>query len=304
MLKPRRRAALVVTAAATIASTVALALPAQAVTMPIWPSTGYIPTGCDTNITWTPTSPTAWTFNYTDSGTPHVTGVHIGTGAGSTSVVAPSGASLITQVFSTETCSGVANVILGLEYNGAVLIQTPTTPATTDAFHATSTYAMPVKPDNAGYYQVFATRVYRRYDAFTIDQDFRLTASTASVTSGIIDAGPWMAQKFYVLRATTLSNALSAAKVKKGKTVKATAQLKYATNTGYVVDAGDKVVVQTKVGTGKWVSNATLTTNSSGVVSYTFVLSATTQVRFIHNAVLSGKFTTGVASAIRTVKRA
>jgi hypothetical protein len=45
---------------------------------------------------------------------------------------------------------------------------------------------------------------------------------------------PNLLQKFFVLRATTLSSAVSAAKVAKGKTAKATAVFKYATNAGFV----------------------------------------------------------------------
>jgi len=144
----------------------------------------------------------------------------------------------------------------------------------------------------------------RRYDSFTLDGDFKVVGTPVdSATASIFSVGPWSATRFYALRATTLSNALSATKLKKGKTVKATAQLKMATNAGYVADAGARVVVQTKVGKGKWVTNATLTANASGVVTYAFVLSATTQVRFVHNRVLSGNFTNGAVSAIKTVTR-
>lgn len=113
--------------------------------------------------------------------------------------------------------------------------------------------------------------------------------------------GSFVTQKFYLLRATTLTNTLSATKVTKGKTVKATAVFKYATNVGYVGYESAKVKVQTKIGTGAWVTNATLTTSSAGIVSYSFVVSKATSVRFVAATVLSGKFTNAATSAIKTV---
>ena len=78
-----------------------------------------------------------------------------------------------------------------------------------------------------------------------------------------------------------------------------------ASATGYVSAPGARVSVQTKVGKRKrkWVTNATLTANASGVVTYSFVLSATTSVRFVHATTRSGNFTNGATSVTKVVKR-
>jgi hypothetical protein len=303
MLDSRRLVAMATTAIAVVVSTIALAAPADALVVPLWPAEGRVPTGCDQGITWTPVTATARRYAFTDSGTPHVTGVHIGTGASRTSVLTPAGGSLVAKVFLTEPCSGVGAVSVGVSHNGTVVVNGRATPATTDAFTATRSSSFAVTPSRAGIYKVFATRVYRRYDAMTLDQDFRLVSVTPGTSGGSVDIGPWAATPFYVLRATMLSSVLSATKLAKGRTVTATARLTMASDVGYVGDGGAKVLVQTKVGTGAWITNATLTTSPSGVASYSFVLSATTQVRFLHKSVLSGKFTHGVVSAIRTVTR-
>jgi hypothetical protein len=158
-------------------------------------------------------------------------------------------------------------------------------------------------PDNVGKWVIPTVNVSQRYSSFVLKDDWSLVTSTAFAGTPTTVTGAWSTKAFYFLRATTLSNALSATKLKKGKTVKATAQLKMATTAGFVNDAGAKVAVQTKVGTGKWVTKATLTANASGVVTYSFVLAATTSVRFVHATTHSGNFTNGIISAIKVVKR-
>jgi len=206
----------------------------------------------------------------------------------------------------SEPCSGIALLGGYFARNRVIISALPFTNTTANAFSSWWTYNIPnIKPDDAaGVWTLPYAVVERRYDSFVLDQDFKIVGSPTATATSIGTTGAWANKPSYVLRAMTLSNALSAAKIAKGKTVKATAVLKMATNTGYVADASDKVVVQTKVGTGKWISNATLTTNASGVATYSFVLTATTQVRFVHARVLSGKFTNAVISAIKTVTRA
>jgi hypothetical protein len=307
MSTTRRRIALGITAAASVASMLALAVPAQAVTpvAPVWPTVGRVPTGCDPGVTFGIIGPSSWHFGYTDSGQPVVNDVRVSANATNLTVVPPAGVILNYSVNVSEPCSGVVQVASYIARNKTVVALAAYTNTTANAFSSWWSLSAGNKlPDDAvGVWTVPLAGVARRYDTFTLDQDFKVVGSPVAGSASRTITGAWATKPSYVVRAMTLSNTLSAAKVKKGKTVKATAVLKMATNSGYLADASDKVVVQTKVGAGKWVSHATLTTNASGVVSYSFVLTATTQVRFVHNKVLSGKFTNAVTSAIKTVTK-
>lgn len=310
MIKTRRRVALGIAAAASAASMLLVASPAQAVPLPAWPAGGYVPTGC--TATGADLSPVI-KYWFTDPGLPTVPSVHIGSGTSNITVLPPAGAAMTLTMPVVERCSGVGSAYAWTSHNGVFAGSGALLPPATNAFAGVWSQGLgalqgspgAIRPDTGvGYYQVITASAMRRYDSFMLDANFVLTGTPVSGTGSGFTTGPWIATKFFALRAMTLSNALSATKVAKGKTVKATAVLKMATNAGYVADASDKVVVQTKVGTGKWISNATLTTNASGVVSYSFVLSATTQVRFIHLRVLSGKYTNAVTSVIKTVTKA
>jgi hypothetical protein len=200
----------------------------------------------------------------------------------------------------------VLTAVTDISHNGQIIGGSSLTNTTADPF--ASWWSAPVATvgpdDGIGVWSIPFGLTLRRYDSVVLDKDFKVVGTpVATLSAQSVTVGPWAAKRFYVVRAMTLSNALSAAKVTKGKTVKATAVLKMATNAGYLADASDKVVVQTKVGTGTWTTRATLTTNASGVVSYSFVLTATTQVRFLHNRVLSGKYTNAVTSGIKTVTK-
>jgi hypothetical protein len=155
-------------------------------------------------------------------------------------------------------------------------------------------------PDSAGVYRIVAIVVLRRYDTLTLNQDFLYVSSTVPSASTVI-AGPSPQKNYFVLRQTTLATSQSATKVKKGKTVKVTGLLKYATNAGYVPDNGERVLAQTRIGTGKWVTRATLTTTSTGAVAYYLAPLRTTQVRFVLANVYSGRYTAAAISATRTV---
>jgi hypothetical protein len=201
-------------------------------------------------------------------------------------------------------CTGVGEVVPVLVHAGTWVNLSPA-PATTNVFDGIWSDPETASPDGAGLYKIAIVGIYRRYDTVLLRSDFTVVGTPAdSSASGQLVVGPWATKSLYILRATTITNTLSAAKVKKGKTVKATAVLKRATNAGYVADNGGKVAVQTKVGAGKWVTNATLTANASGVVTYSFVLTATTQVRFVHPRTLSGNFTDTKTSVIKTVTKA
>jgi hypothetical protein len=308
MSTTRRRVALAITAAASVASVLALAVPAQAVVPPTpsWPTAGRTPVGCAASVALGGPDNANWQYTYTDPGQPVITDTMVSGNSTNITVLPPAGAAVRFAAKASEPCSGVQAMGVYLSRNRVLITSASLTNTTADAFSSWWAWTAPtVQPDSAvGVWTVPYVMVERRYDSFVLDQDFRIVGVPSLSVTTIGTTGTWAKKPFYLVRAMTLSNTLSAAKVAKGRTVKATAVLKMATNAGYVVDASDKVVVQTKVGTGKWVSHASLTTNASGVVSYSFVLTATTQVRFVHNRVLSGKYTNAVTSAIKTVTRA
>jgi hypothetical protein len=286
----------------------ALAVPAQAVVpaTPSWPTAGRAPVGCDPSVGLGGPDDAHWQYTYTDPGQPVITDTMVSGNSTNVTVLPPAGAAVRFAVKASEPCSGVQATGAFLSRNRVLITSVSLTNTTADAFSSWWAWTAPnVQPDSAvGVWTVPYVMVERRYDSFVLDQDFTIVGVPSLSVTTMGTAGAWAKKPFYLLRAMTLSNSLSAVKIAKGRTVKATAVLKMATNAGYVVDASDKVVVQTKVGTGTWTSHATLTTNASGVVSYSFVLTATTQVRFLHTRVLSGKYTNAVTSAIKTVTKA
>jgi hypothetical protein len=304
MLKSRRRVAIALTAAASAAvTTLSLAAPAQAVTVPAWPTAGYVPVLTPTCQLGTVGNDVTHLFNapFTDTTTPTIAKVLIN--SGTALVVAPGApTSFKFRAQAVETCGGVGAVRSAVKHNGAYSFA-DMTPETTNAFSGTWSAASAVLPSGAGLYQFNIALVSRRYDTFNLGSDFELISSTPYAGTLQYTVGAFSSTKLYVLSKSTLAAATSAAKVKKGKTVKATAQLKYAGDSAYLANNGGKVVVQTKVGSGRWVSNATLTANASGVVSYTFVVNATTSVRFIHGRTISGRFTETVVSPIKVVTK-
>jgi len=301
MLKSRRRVALGISAAASVASMIALATPAQAISPPLWPAAGRIPSGCAS--TTVSLGATDYQYTFTDTADPAI--LDLSFGGKTTIVVPPAGVTSDLRVRVRDLCSGTLGVVIGLKRNGAPIILSESLPnAPANVFdgwwaEAPATY----RPSDSGYYTVPWGGTTHRWDSFLLDGDFKLVSKVDN-SSGPNGAqvGAWSLKRIYVLNATTLTPSAPAS-VRKGRIAKATAVLKYATNAGYVADAGAKVSVQTKVGTGKWLTNATLTTNASGVASYSFVVNATTSVRFIHVTTLSGKYTNGAISAIKVVKK-
>lgn len=300
MITARLRRNVGLTALVAAVSTLALALPAEAVTPPDWPSAGHIPQGPGCEITSSAGTAPNYDIRWADTSVATVEDVRLN--GGTTLVLKPSGGTMTWTARVIARCGGAAQVLaLPIKDEGdySVLVLNPTT---TNVFDGVWSVSTPVTMGAIGVYRMGEMNTLRRYDTFITRSDFTLLSKVENFDSKYV-TGPWSLTKMYVLRATTLSNALSATKVKKGKTVKATATLKMAATTGYVPAAGAKVAVQTKVGSRKWVTNATLTANSSGVVTYSFVLSATTSVRFVHATTRSGNLTNGVTSAIKVVKR-
>jgi hypothetical protein len=303
MFKTRRRVALGISAATSAVSMIVLAVPAQALTVPIWPTAGHVPTGNGCVVVNAISAPGDGIIQMavTDTGNPTVSDVWFN--AGTTVKAVPAGTPYNINLKVVETCTGVGDIIPVLVHAGT-WANISGSPATANVFDGIWSDPQTAKPDDAGLYKIPLVGVSRRYDSLVLRADFTVVGTPVAGTGDQLVVGPWATKSLYILRATTVTNALSAAKVKKGKTVKATAVLKRATNAGYVADNGGKLAVQTKVGSGKWVTNATLTANASGVVTYSFVLTATTQVRFVHPRTLSGNFTEAITSAIKTVTKA
>jgi hypothetical protein len=302
MFTNRRRAALGFATAAAVASMLALSAPAQAVTVPAWPTGGHVPTGTGcvaTNVAPNPDG--VLHMMVTDTGQATISDVWFN--SGSTVTVGPAGTTYSIRMKVVQQCTGVELVTAILVHGAAWVVISPT-PLTTNVFDGLWGVPVVTKPSYAGLYKIPIANTGRRYDAIILRSDFTMVGGPLASSALQLVVGPWSTKSLYVLRATTMTNTLSATKVAKGKAVKATAVLKHAVDGGYAADVGGKAVVQTKVGSGKWVSKATLTANASGVVAYSFVLSATTQVRFLHPRTLSGSFTEAVTSAIRTVTKA
>ena len=70
MLTARIPRAIGLTAVVTALSTVALAVPAQAVTPPVWPTAGHIPTGANCAISTSLGNPPNFDMRWTDTSTP------------------------------------------------------------------------------------------------------------------------------------------------------------------------------------------------------------------------------------------
>jgi hypothetical protein len=291
------------TTGAIAATTAALILgsagPTGAAVPPDWPASGRYPVGC---AAMSPGGgPGAYTYVFTDTAAPVITSV--GWSSGRFTVLTPAGRSVRLEVRARQTCSGVFAAAVRFRENGGEL-STPVLlpPVTTDAFSAlmASEYER-ATPDDAGSWVFPVATTARRYDAFALDDDFRLTDSIVSSTSYSVQ-GTWSTQPQYLLRATTLTSAVSKAKVAKGAKVTVSGVLRYATDLGYVAYGGRSVVLETKVGAGAWKARTTLTASVSGAVSSKLKITKRTQVRLVSAAVLSGLYTAAVTSPTRTVK--
>jgi hypothetical protein len=296
-----RRVTIALAASATVGAFVIAATPVGATTPPQWPTAGRLPIGCDPAVVYANITSSSWTYEFTDSAVPTITSARVSTGAGNVGVLAPGGTNVYAYATATEPCSGVGTIAVNYARNGAINNGPFLANTTTDAFAGSwSGFIAKMQPDLAGVYTVPIARVQRRYDAFTLDQGFRLTNSTPG-SGPVLVVGPWAVSRSYLLRQTTVTVAAPTS-IKRGRLATVTGVLKYATNAGYVADAGEKVMVQTRVGTGAWKTVATVAANSAGAYSAKVALAKTSQVRVVHAAVLSGRFTAPVTSAVKTVK--
>ena len=298
MLKSRRRAAIAITAASSVVSMIAVALPAQAVALSDWPAAGRAAAGC---ATVTPAGPFSdWTVSYTDTLMPSINNVFIN--GGTYVIVPPAGRSASIQVAATEPCGGIGFVTPYPRIAGS-LFPSAGVPVSDNAFSLLTASAYAFNPSDAGIVTVPLVQTNRRYDAFMLDKDFKLLGTpTATAATAVYMTGDWSTKKLYVLRQTTLTNTASKTIVPKATAVKFTAVLRYAINGAWAADNGEKVIVQTKVGTRAWTTRATLLASSAGIVSYTFKPTAATFVRFVHAAVLTGRFTASIVSPIRVIR--
>jgi hypothetical protein len=303
MLSSRRRVALHSTAAVAALAAVALTTPAQAVTAPNW-ITGTVPVLSPTcTLDNTFDDPThLLNAQYTDSSVPAFTDVWLN--SGNVVVLAPGApTSYKFRVRAVDQCSGVGLVQSALKYRGSLHFSL-LAPETTNVLTGTWSTTLTASPSDAGLVTNPLGITTRRYDQFHLGSDFELISKTDHVGGFLYTVGPWSTKRMYFLDKSTITNTLSATKVAKGKTVKASAVLSYAGNAAYLPNAGGTVLVQTKVGTGRWLTNATLVANAAGAVSYSFVLTNTTAVRFIHPRSLAGRFTEAVTSPIKVVAKA
>jgi hypothetical protein len=297
MFRFRRTTSLGVTAAAAAATFALTAVPASAITPPTWPSTGHIPLGTGCAMTTSLSTGSSYDMRFTDTGVPVVEDVFMN--GGTVAVVPPTGGSFTISAKVTEACSG-ANIVQAILVHGASYTAPPLAPASVDVFHGTWAYQKAATPDDAGVYRLGEFATGRRYDSFILDADFHLTSSVPYSGYTFV-VGPWSVKKLYVLRQTTLAVGAPAS-VKKGKQATITGLLKYATIAGFAPDNGEKIIVQTRVGTaGPWVTRATLTAISTGAVSIKLAFTKKSQVRLVHTAVLSGRFTAAVSSAVKTI---
>ncbi len=296
-----RRAALALTASVTVGAFVLSASPVGAATPPEWPTAGRLPIGCDPGVVYTNVTATTWTYQFSDSTVAALSNPRIATGAGNISVLPVAGANVYARVTLSDPCSGVGGGVVDWARNGAILGGNFLTPRTTDSFSgAWATLVGNLKPDSAGVWTIPVAATAHRYDTITLDQDFKLVSKTAG-SSTVTIVGPWAKAKSYLLRQTTLT-ITAPTSVKKGKLATVSGVLKYATNAGLVADGGEKVIVQTRIGTATWKNITVVAANAAGVVTAKLKLTKSSQVRFVHAAVLSGRFTAASVSAIKTIK--
>ena len=298
---PRRIAPMLAAAAVVAATVVSSAGPVHAVIVPEWPA-GYVPLGC-TVTGFAGGGSGIFQVSYSDPLQPTVVDTAVN---GTTSVVLRPGA-VATQyqvnVTASETCSGVGSLSIAWVRQSTGTYQAMTmSPLTTDVFQGRHGGINSAQADEAGVYRVGVAVVARRYDSFVLDGNFRL-ASPPVPTGGstFFTTGSWSLKPLYLLRQTTLT-IVAPSSVKKGRLAAVSGVLRYATNAGFVADAGERVLVQTRVGSAAWKNVAVVAATASGAVTAKVKLLRTSQVRFVHTSVLSGRFTAAVTSVTKTIK--
>lgn len=298
----RRRLSISVSAAAGIAALALGVAPAQAATPPSWPTGGKVPTGCASVAV--AGSGSASQFTFTDETAPTLasSGVQFA-GGKRIFVVPPTGATAVFEATVSNGCSGVGAVVVSVIRPDGTGGTGFFGPVTTDAFGGRwQTGPALATPNNAGPFTFLSADVRRRYDSFVLDSSFKYVSAVPAAGAATKVIGPWSTKPIYILRATTLTAAVSKAKVARGKKVTVSGVLKVADLGAYVGYPGAKVVVQTKVGTGAWKSRSTLTANGSGSVTWSLKILKKTQVRLVAAQVLASPYSAAVISATRTVK--
>jgi hypothetical protein len=278
-----------------------LAVPATAVTLPAWDTDTTPTTSSTCTITTLASDVThGYVRTYADSGLPTVTAVEFG--HGSTYVLAPGTTQIPVRALATETCSGVSDIRIALTRDTSVYLPfTSMAFDTTDAFHASVSEPVALTTTYAGIYRASFGYVVRRYDTFQLGVDFALVSSTVG-SGGTFVSGPWSSKKLYLLLETTLTAAASRASVKKGRSVTFSTVLKKASGASYANAAGEKVLFQTRIGKGKWVTRTTRTTSSTGAASYSFKPTVKMTWRWVHANVLTGTYTAASVSAVKSIK--
>jgi hypothetical protein len=306
-MQRRHRRGLIGVIAVASASFVLSSLPAVALTPvapPSWPSAGRVPFACATTVVSGSSGGVQATF--TDTLDPVVSGWTLN-GKTTTVIMPPGGTTLAWRIKASQPCSGVTNTAsmylnysaLGFGVNQWTAI--PVQSVTSNAFDQTLAYPFFSSVGYAGWYRIAYVETARRYDTFVLDGDFKYVSSASTATSTFA-TGTWSNQKVYVLLKTTLTGAASKASVAKGGSVTFKATMKKAGTSAYIAANGSKVLFQTRTGTGAWKTRATLTTNASGVASYTYKPAATSTWRFVHAGEKSTLFTAPITSTTKSIK--
>jgi hypothetical protein len=297
---PTRRTVRALVATALAAVTITAVVPAEAVPPPTWPADGHVPVGCTTATV--SAGPTTAMLSFTDATLPAVPSITIN--GGTRVVVGLHGTSVTFAIPVLDTCSGVkgaAGWIVSPAHRGISIFAT----VDADPFHFVLGGTGTVKPSDAGSLRIPFIIASPRYSSFTLDQDFHLLTSTPFTTpSGdpVMLTGPWSTTTFYYLRQTTIATTQSAKTVKRKHSVTITATLSYADDNAWRRDNGETLLVQVRSGKSAWITKRSLVTSATGTAAYTFAPTATSQVRFVHSDVHSGRFTAASTSAATTVK--
>lgn len=289
------------------ALTVSLAVPASAVTISDW-VTGHVPSGSSCSVADVSVSGSDLHVAFTDGTTPTVSGWSIN-GKTTNQVLVPGLNPVTFGARVKQSCGGVGSgVAIFIKYNAlgfgnsfsAVGASTPTS---TSPFDQTFTNPFSgAAVAYAGWYQVPAVQVSKRYDSFVLNStDYSSVSSVANTAAATTVTGPWSTQRIYLLLKTTVSTSASKSTVAAGGSVTFRAVLKKAGATTYDPAVGSIVLFQTKTGTGSWVTRATKTASSTGAVAYTFKPSKTMSWRWVHKGEKTSTFTAPVTSTVKKI---
>lgn len=301
-----RRLALAATALlGSAALAVSTAVPAGAVSISDW-TTGYVPQGAGCTVTAGTYVAPDLQLTYADTVVPSVVGWGIN-GKTTYALLVPGLQTLTFSARVKQGCGGLQGSGGGLFLritNGPTSNIFPFNMAstTTNPFDQTFANSFTGDASYAGMYQVPAAVFQKRFDTFTLNStDFSYVSSTADTSDAPTLTGPWSTQRTYLLLKTTVSTSASRSTVPAGGNVTFRATLKKAGLAAYVPAAGSKVVLQTRVGTGSWVTRATRTASATGAVSFTFAPSRTMSWRWVHVGEKTSLYTAPVTSTVKRI---